>query len=840
MNYRLILAGALLVPTLAWAQTPQAENKDSVVAQDLTLVGVIDASELGVSSDDDENSSQDVNTTVLTSHDVYLNKVGYQLSNMRFRVRGYESLNEERFINGVSFNDQLRGVFNYSSIGAINDLTRNGDETNYSMPGVFTFGGLGGAENILMRAGDYNRGGKATLTFTNRNYYTRAMLSYSTGLSNRGWAFTALIGGRYADEGNVDGTFYNNASYAFLLEKRWKGGKHSLTFATFGSPVKRGQGGSGALKETYKLIGDYQYNSNWGFQNGKKRNARVITAYDPTGVLAYEWKISPDVKFNAGVGVHYSLYSKTSLNWYDGADPRPDYYRYLPSYFQSTGNYAVADLYADLWHQADPSFTQINWDRMINANRNNVLYGDGSAVYMVEDRISNLFETTFNATIDARLNRNHKITAGVVARTSQSQQYKKADDLLGAEYLLDIDKYAEQDYPGDYNQRQMDLNRPNRKVYEGGIFGYDFNINIKSIKGWIVNRYNSSHWDAYYGAQLTYTDFQRDGKMRNGHFPNESYGKGKRFNFTDIMLKGGLTYKFNGRHLLQFNATYGNVAPLPNDLYISPRTSDRTPEVVESGKIMSFDLSYIFGTPKLQGRISLYETHFDDQLEHAVYYDNDAGTLVNYVMTGVKRIHRGVELGLTSKLDDHWSVDLAGTVSEAYYANNPTGYIYADNGQSLDVPYSEKVYMKNVYVGGVPQFAGTFGLRYFIDYWFLGANFNAFGRNYVQASPGRRTASKYNTVNPYDEKLYNAYKEITSQERFGTAYTIDLSVGKIIYLGRNSLNFNLTVNNLLNRRHIIVGGYEQGRMDINYPDRYKSKVFYMQGFNFFFNVSYRF
>ena len=196
MNYRLILAGAVLAPVMAFAQTPLADT-DSIFEHDFSLVGVVDANDLNDVVDDEGNPAQDVNTTVLTSHDVYLSKIGYQLSAIRFKVRGYDNTNEERYINGVSFNDQLRGVFNFSSIGAINDLTRNGDKTNYSMPSTFAFGGVGGAENILMRAGDFAKGGKATISLTNRNYYLRGMLSYSTGFNKKGWAITALIGGRW-------------------------------------------------------------------------------------------------------------------------------------------------------------------------------------------------------------------------------------------------------------------------------------------------------------------------------------------------------------------------------------------------------------------------------------------------------------------------------------------------------------------------------------------------------------------------------------------------------------------------------------------------------------------
>ena len=89
------------------------------------------------------------------------------------------------------------------------------------------------------------------------------------------------------------------------------------------------------------------------------------------------------------------------------------------------------------------------------------------------------------------------MTAGVGARFTQSRQFKTVDDLLGSNYVLDIDKFAERDFSGDHDKLQNDLNRPDRKVYKDGIFGYNFNLNIYSANAWAVNRYTSRHWDYY-------------------------------------------------------------------------------------------------------------------------------------------------------------------------------------------------------------------------------------------------------------------------------------------------------------------------------------------------------
>lgn len=297
---------------------------------------------------------------------------------------------------------------------------------------------------------------------------------------------------------------------------------------------------------------------------------------------------------------------------------------------------------------------------------------------------------------------------------------------------------------------------------------------------------------------------------------------------------------------------YATEAPLPSYVYLAPRITDHTVASVtgqdmKSGRYFSADVNYIFSLPQFTGRVSVYQTNFYDQMDRSSYFNGTS--YLNHVLYDMEKIHRGIELGATYKIDDHWSVDLAGTVSEYYYSNNPMGVEnYEATPDQMDK--TSKVYMKNLHVGGTPQVVGTLGLRYFIDYWFFGANLNAFGRNYIDISPSRRLAENYKDVDPVSNpEQYQFYREMTAQERLDNACTLDLSVGKIIYLPRRqSLNFNLTVNNVLNKRDIRTGGYEQGRVvsekdgitSVLNPRLLPNKYYYMQGVNCFMNVSYRF
>lgn len=802
---------------------------------DTQYVGIVEAIDVAVG---EEGIGQQISTMVIFSSDVYLKNSGYQFSQFRHRTRGYEGRFEEKYINGVSFNEQVRGVFNYSSIGALNDLTRNGNSINYLNSSNFSFGDIGGSENLNLRPSNYTRGGKFTLSATNRNYYARSMFSYNTGLMDNGWALTAGIGGRYSQEGAIEGVFYKNLSYMLGAERQWDGGRQSLSLITFGSPVERGQQGS-SVNEAVTLVGCNTYNPNWGYQNGEKRNARVVKSWDPTAVLSYRWN-ERNFDWTTGLGVHYNRYGRSSLNWYDGADPRPDYYRYLPSYFKDSPE--TQEYYEYLWRSGKVS--QINWDRLYEVNHLNNLQGNGAAIYMVEERRSDLLETAFNSTLNLQFSPRTKLTAGVGYKYSLSKQFKTVDDLLGANYVLDIDKFAERDFPGDRSMIQNDLTRPNRRVWEGDIFGYNYRHHLHNANIWFQQEHKFHYWDIYYGAKLAYNFIQREGLMQNGRYPESSLGLGEAHHMMNFEVKGGATYKINGRHFLTGNASYQTRPPLVRSMYVSPDLTDQTVPTLDPVQILNADINYIFSTPQWKGRLSYFVTNFWDDMRKISYYNDQQRTFVHHTLYGVDKVHHGLEVGIEYRPTSQLTFDLIGTVAQYFYNNNPMGVMNSTNGRIKGE--EEQVYLKNLYLGGMPQMVGTFGISYFIDYWFLNLNINGFGYNHIDVAPIRRLASNYTSVAPPEAANHNpqhwaAFKQFTTQERFDPGMTIDVSVGKILYLpNRDRINFNLSVNNLLNKTDIRTGGFEQGRINLDFPERFGNKHYYMQGINFFVNASYVF
>lgn len=870
MNYRLLSVVVIsAVLNTGFAQ----ENVDNI-RKDFQKENSFELSAIDESTQDEnaDLAGQNFSTLATFSNDPFLSEVGFQLSAFRFNPRGYKNKFEQTYLNGIQFNSMIRGNFNYSMIGGMNDATRNATTQDYLQASLFSFGDLAGAQNYDLRAGSFARGTKVTLTYTNRNYQQRMMLSHHTGLNRDGWAFSALLGGRYAYEGSVEGTFYHNLAYFFGAEKQWDNGKQSLSLTTFGSPVQRAQQ-SASVQEAYTLTGNNLYNSYWGYMpDGSKRNQRVVTSYDPTVILSHIWKIDRLNKLTSGLAFNYNRYGSTALNWFNASDPRPDYYRNLPSYTATTPNTGDSKYIADarFWAGSgvgnDRGKSQIAWSDIYEANLSNNTEGeDPSALYIIEERRNDAIETSFNTTLEKKLNEEVTFVAGLDARHTLGKTFDVVADLLGANYLKDIDKYGERDVPGDPNFKQNNLLDRDRKVVEGDIFGYNYHMNVTNGNLWAQMHHNYQYWEFFYAAKLTATSYFRDGKMKNGRYPLNSYGKGEVHTFIDPAVKAGIVYKMDGRNLFSVNGMFKTQAPLPYDAYTTQRISDEAAPGLESEMISSADINYVFTYPKINGRISGFFTDYQKGIQKISYYNDTYRTFVHHSISDVSKRNYGAEAAVKYNIVKNLTLSLAGTWSKFTYTKKPLGTVRYENGIDRTFSEEEKKHLKDTvriagyHVGGSPEIAGTFGVQYFWNFWWFEINLNGIANNYLDPSYIQRTYSVIDKVNQAADRAgYSLIKkQVTvakwiAQTKLDDAITMDVSISKLLYLkGGRQLNFNLNVVNVLNNRGVRTGGYEQGRLpvalvndqyviDLENINKFPAKFYYMQGLNVFFNIGYKF
>ena len=939
---------------------------------------------------DEEGRSQSQASSSSASTDVFNSTTSFAWSTARYRNRGYQSYVENYYIEGLNFNSQERGNFNYSAMGGLNDASRYKEVLNPMEATNFTFGGLGQSTNYLMGASRFAQGWKVGVAGTNRNYKARVNATYASGIMSNGWSVIAQLAYRfspYIDNKGIigEGIKYYSLGYFLAAEKIWDNSR--LKLITFGAPTERGQNAA-VTQEVYDLTGSINYNPYWGYQNGQVRNSRIVKSYDPTVIAAYEIKFDENQALKVAAGYHYSWYSNSALNFYNAPDPRPDYYRNLPSFmwdgqianpnsetsagqlFDDAGNHYPWGLFVgedmkgnslgsgfvgddgnligpsvnkdqynalvNLWKNRDNKTTQIDWDNIYASNyANNANNPDGAARYILERRHNDIQEASFSANYVNTQYNHLKMTAGLEGKFSQGIHYKTIDDLLGGNQWIDIDAFADRDIKelasnSGFTQEDIQQVRQNetRTGYneitkaDGRRFGYDYRINMGNVKAWFQNEWSFNEVDLYYALMVNFTSMQRTTNMLNGrawylthlseqkgldnytakYFGKDAYNRhvngdpsmlktgymiaGDAHYFVDPAFKLGATYKINGRNRLKLNALAQSRAPYARDAYISQRVHDRVAENIyihdnakslkeyyaASERTVSADLTYEFNYPIVRGRITGFFTQSWNETELNGYYDDEARTFVNQVLTGIDKRFMGIEAAAAVKMGTYFTLTGAASIGDYRYTSNPDVVTSAENGmplsydnQSLVFETTDKVLLKGLKLATGPQLNASLKLSFFHPkMWFADITVNYHDWNYMAVAPSRRTQGVYagtrtdgthvngsfgdintnaiqttdgqalrvNLDNVTGEATYeNAvldangvpvlkypFNLMTMQESLVATnplnrFMIDASVGKLFYLkNRQSLSINLSVTNLTNNTHFKTGGYQQARL----------------------------
>jgi len=768
-------------------------------------------------SDDSDRSSAYVSGVFQSSKDVYLKAAAYNFSQAWFKVRGYDSSYGTILINGIEMNKLYDGRPQWSNWGGLNDAFRNQEFTTGVAPATYTFGSVLGTTNFSVRASDHQAGGKVSLAAANKSYSGRIMATYATGLNKKNWAFVASASRRFAQEGYFEGTTYNAWSGFLAVEKRLNN-HHSLNLTAFVASNRRGKS-SPNTQEVYDLKG-YQYNSYWGDQEGDKRNSRIKEIFEPVIMLSHNYDINK-TSINTTVAYQFGHIGNSRLGYFNAPNPDPTYWKNLPSnYLRFEDNLDYKNAY--LSEQQFLENGQINWFDLyqVNTNKGNSLY------YLYEDRVddSQLFvNSNLNSNLTDKLNFN----VGVSYQNLTSENYGNMLDLLGGNTFIDLDQYA------DGDEQQNDLNNLNREVGVGDKFQYNYTINASVIGAFAQLQSVGNKIDYFVGIRFKNTSYQRNGLYENGTYSENSYGKGEKQSFTDLSAKAGVTYKFTGRHLLSLNGGYLSNAPTIRNSFSNSRVNNNITPNLTSEKILTGDLTYLFRSPKFQGRLTGYYTKFSDAIETGFFFAEglrgDRADFVNEIITGVDKKNLGVELSALYKATSTINILAGGSFGQFTYDNNPNLYLQSESFTDLDSDFGT-TYLKNYRVSGTPQRGYSLGFEYRDPkYWWLQISGNYLSNNYLDISPLLRTDNFYLDADgvPFvdDETGVEVTQEqvnsLLMQEKFDAVFLVNIVGGKSWFIDRKYAGFFIGINNVFGEL-FKSGGFEQSR-NANYRELKQDK-----------------
>jgi len=838
---------ALCYSPLAFAQTPQTEGQ-AAKQMDETAFTFTEA-QLG----EDDDMSQ--NVTILNSNtNAYASEVGYLFSPVRFRYRAFNQKYNDVYINGAPMNDMESGQFRYSMVGGLNQQTKNVD---FSLPfesSNFAMTGMAGSNNYNFRAGSMAAGHRFSLAAANRNYTLRGMYSYASGFNSKGWAIAANLTYRWANKGYVEGTFYNSLSYFFGVQKKWNNG-HSLSFSTWGNPTERSTQGA-STDEAYWLANDYYYNPYWGYQNGHKRNSRVVNDFAPSALFTWDWDINEKTKLTTTLFGMSSMYKSTKLNYSNSENPQPDYWKNLPSsYYDIWGGTNDQTAYGqwkssyDYW-TASKANRQINWDRLYWANKQAGLNGN-DALYYVQAKHNDNMMLNLASTLNKNLGLNKNLNLGIILGQNKGRHYQTMEDLLGASSFHNINTYAVGDYASSSDAIQYDLNTmgPNRTgklVYEGDKFGYDYDLMVRRAMGWTSYAETMNFMSYTVSAKLGYDNMSRNGHMRNGMFADNSFGKSKHAEFVSGGFKVGTVFALAPAHTLTLGVGYEHRAPEATTAFVSPEMNNNFVDNLKNERVFSSEIGYQYNGSWLHVNLTGYYSRMTKGTEWQNFYFDDVNSFTYVSMTNINKHYYGAELGMKVKLASFLDLKTVGTISDAKYINNAD--VTYMNSTSATVT-KDIVMNKGMREAGTPLTAASAGLSFHQSGWYIDLNANYYDRIYLSYSPSYRYKGTLTTMGSVDNEGNYIVPE---QAKGHGGWMVDGNIGKTIRLKKGSLNFNLMVSNILNNQSIVTGGYEQSRSDYTvtsdgtyskervYKFSKNPKKYYAFGTNGMFQISYRF
>ncbi len=831
-SYTLVLTGAGWEPQ----QLPVSLHSPE---QHLGDIELLPADYLRLSDADlsaDEGANQRVSARLQASRDVFLRTVAYQFRPYWFALRGYDSRFNTVLLNGVVMNDPYDGRPNWTNWGGLNDVTRHPEEIKYALqPSDYTFSSLGTVTAIDTRAADYPEQLSLSFSICDYAYRQRVMVTYSSGLLEDGWALILSGSRRWAQKGRVEGTSYDAWAYFLGLEKRFTP-DHSVSLAAMGSPTQR-SGDSPNTRAVWDLKGK-GYNAYWGWQNGFRRNARMRSDHAPILQLTDYWCPSKNLKWMNTLSYRFGYESRSRLETYKAPNPAPTYYRRMPAYFLSVGNPRAAESVRACFRY-DQRCAQIDWRALYRRNQGNwqtignpsgwpgARYtGLQAAYYLAEDR-RDVEDCNWNSRISYEISEPLGLQAGFSQRYMRSESYRKAADLLGADFILDRDAYADTPQEAD-----NDLRRPNRIVFKNDEMAYDYVIHHAESKAFARLCASIHHCDWFAGIAASHMRMYRIGKYQNGRYPNRSAGRSKTIHFTDYGLQGGVTLKFDGRHYATAAGLYQSLAPTIAQGFPDARSDDFVTPNLQSTRVYSGNLRYDYRSSLARAKASLYYTKFQDRVVVNRYYvqglsngrdqtyDEAFSDFVTAVIPDLQTQHLGLEVGIEARLSDLFSTSFVASVGQYTYANTPDLYLISDSLKGFQK--QGKAYIEHYKLSGTPQQAYALGFSYeSAAHGWIGIFGDYLSHGYIAIAPVLR--SRAFVINPATQLPYRglsdaALKKALRQERFPDAFVLNLSAGKTWRFRDYYLGITLSVHNALNNRNYITGGFESAR-DVNYPSR---------------------
>lgn len=784
---------------------------------------------------------------LLNGRDLFLTHAFSLLTN-GYRPRGYNAYPAAHYLGGVWIDESLNQNSSLLWTG-LTDIMRNTKSAVNLEAHAEGLGGINGQRSISLHAPYQTPQRKLAYAAGNRSYDHKVQFTYCSELSKKNWVGSVSGFRQWATETYAPGTGSDHRAVYASLAKEFVSGRTFSASMLYHDLYREPR--AAATDELCDLAGSTLYNPNWGLQNGVKRSARSIREQLPFAVLEYADRSSGKREWTTAIAFSTRQSAYTGLDWYRAPDPRPDYYRNLPSFLAESNPAGAAALREFI--RSRPGLLQVDWQRMYEANMNHIdsvryfednqwrSYTGKQALYVQAADVVQSHNLYFRSHIQQQLGSSGQLAAAFCWNEHGADRYKILRDLLGADYFVDLNDFARRQYPEQPDLWANDLQRYAYPLRKGDRYKYHYRMHARSILSFVQWEQDFRHWTVFGAAEARLSAYSRTGMFTNGLFPDQSFGKGRSLQFLGYQLKAGLTRKLNGRHYLSARFLYGQMTPANVDqVYVAAPIREQIAGDTKDlcPKIASAEFTYTAHAPRFNIQLSAYQTQIWNGIQIMRYYNDEPEfqCFVNMVQRKLAQRHTGLEFCANYVFHPQLSAYVIAATGQSFYTRNPEVFLYSDNDTAIS-QRSKSVEIAHYYAVTGPQTVAGGGLQIEgLKRWNVRLSFAYMDRNYVRINPARRSAAAAENLNADTPEGLAVFE----QERLPPVYSTDIMLSRSFRIrledkGKAYQFFCfLNINNVMNRKDQKSFGYEQLRFDFenNDPGRFPNKYSYAPGRTF--------
>ncbi len=747
---------------------------------------------------------------------VYVASQAGGFGDARVTIRGFAQENLALLFNGQPVNGMEDGRVYWSNWQGLSDIASAIQIQRGLGSSKLAISSVGATINIITKATDRIKSGRFQTIYGNDNFM-KGVVSYSTGLNDKGWGMSFLLS-HWQGDGYNDGTQGQGQTY-FLSVGYKPSEVHKFNFSITGAPQWHNQNYTKELS-TYDSNGDgtisndeQRYNDNWGYLNGDVYNWRKNFYHKPVANLNWDWNISNNSSLST------VLYG--SIGQGGGTGP----------YGASSNAYVFSES------------GQVDFDQIVANNKAIDSSGEdfhipGKTIGSYDPAAIRRASMNMHRWLGTVINYNHDISEnlsldlGTDFRTYYGEHYRQVDDLLGLDGYWDDNFRATgfQDiYPGGVVYTTEHGSSPysfweNRNQEMEAKLDYYNNERITYAGAFGQMEYKTEIVSAFIQGALSTQTYQR--------FDYHTYSDpdevaSEKLKHDGFNIKAGGNYNINENHNVFVNAGYYSRQPFFDDLFLN-FTNEVNEDVGNEG-VLGLEIGYGLRTRMVEIDLNGYYTTWSDrQIRESGDFDNDGSRDDIALFENVGQNHAGIEAEFKVKPVRDLEIGGFASIGNWVYAGDVEAFMYDENRNPLNTE-NPILYLDGVKVGDAAQ--TSFGLQG--KYWI--------SNSLSIDSDWRFYDNLYASIDPqsFDNPDHLGSLELPSYN------ILDAGITYRLFLRNNdSFVFRGNFNNILSKQFLT-----QSDTNIHVTEDTQStwnginmenEVYFGNGFTWNFSLAYRF